>query len=581
VIFINVVIIDTGVSLNENVLHLKSVNGITITKKIDGYDYSAGFKDNIGHGTIVTNILLSHLESDINLFVIKIFDTELNIDKELLVEALHYCDFKLNCDIVQISLGSLYSDKNLMTAIETLTAKGIIIISAFDNDKCISYPAAYEDVIGVDVTQDYKRIEQYNITENNVIDIQGADIYHRTIGLDEKRIIVRGSSFYCSYVTAMLIKSNIQIGKKKSYINMLKNTAEKVFTITPIIKTVLQIKKAVIFPFNKEIHSLAAFEQMIPFHVSAYYDLRQRGMTNKCIKDILPYTSNVNVIAEFNNIDWDSEFDTFICGHVGVISKMIGYDILKEILDKCNEYGKQLICFDNALSYLNNTLNMNMWFPYMDQKSIPKYRFGKLRSPNVPIVGVFGTSSQQGKMTIQLMLREAFMKKGIKVKNIGSEPESLLFGFEFAYVFGYESTDLLQPNEMVQVLNEAVYNLEKDDCDIIIAGSQSGTVPHQLRNLNMIPSKQYFFLLGTQPDSIILCVNGYDSEEYISRTISIFKAAVNANVICLVVSYINARKNKLDTKPLSFFEEHFGLPVFDLQSVDIDKMTEIIQNYYG
>lgn len=35
----------------------------------------------------------------------------------------------------------------------------------------------------------------------------------------------------------------------------------------------------------------------------------------------------------------------------------------------------------------------------------------------------------------------------------------------------------------------------------------------------MIPLKQYYFLLGVQPDSIILCINGYDSIEYVRRTI--------------------------------------------------------------
>lgn len=580
-----VVIIDSGFNLTfENKIHVKNVKGRFISVNSNGETiFSDDYSDNIGHGTMVTNILLQNLTANIDLFIIKIFDKSLSVNVDLLVRALSYCEENLDCNLIQISLGSLYSEKKLRYIIDRLVEKDIVIISAFDNEQCLSYPAAYENVIGVDITKKHNSIHQYDVIENNVIDIQGADIYYRTEDQNNKKSITRGSSFYCSYITAQIVNSRMNSFNKQKCMNFLKIKACNVYSV--INKAVnykkLLVKNAIVFPFNKEIHSLAAFEHLLNFHVVGYYDIRQKGLINSRICDILRYTSNRNLILNFENIDWNGDFDTCICGHVGEISKILGYDFLSQIVELCHTYKKQLICFDNILYYQKKYPNLCAWFPYIDQKILPDIRFGKLRSPNVPIVGVFGTSSCQGKMTIQLFLRESLMKKKIKVKNIGSEPESCLLGFEKSYVFGYESTDLLSPNEMIMALNEMVYDLEQSDCELIIVGSQSGTVANQLRNICMIPFKQYCFLLGTQPDSIILCINGYDSDEYVERTIAFFSSAVNAKVICLVVSNLNANKNNFLVKPSSYFEKKFGIPAVDLMQLDIEKVCSEILQYYG
>ena len=579
----NIVIIDTGITLDSIPKNIKKIRGIFIKENNGNVCFYDDFNDSIGHGTIVANILAEHLNVEANVFVIKIFDASMHVNMNLLVEALKYCNSFLDCDLIQISLGTLYSNNSLKREIEKLAQKGVIIISAFDNDKSISYPAAYSDVIGVDTTLKYNKIDHYDIVENDIIDIRGADIYHRTNGMCNKRTIVRGSSFYCSYITATIANMYSEALDKKTVLEKLKVSARQVYggQNNNIYNKELRINKAIVFPINKETSSMAAFEHLLQFNVVNYYDLRQKGLINKQINHVLHYANNNKLIYDFNNIDWGGEFDTFVCGHVGEISKIIGYDILSIIVEKCNAHHKQLISFDDLSKYLIDYPNINAWFPYIDKKSVPLNRFGKLRSPNTPIVGVFGTSSRQGKMTIQLKLRESLMKKGIRVKNIGSEPESLLFGFESLYCFGYNSVNLLKPHEMIQVLNEEVFKLECDDCEIIIAGSQSGTVPHQLRNLDMIPLQQYYFLLGVQPDSIILCVNSFDSFSYINRTILMFESAVGAKVICLVVSNINSSKVQSEKRGLNDIQKRFGIPAFDLEALDTKELTECVLNYYN
>lgn len=74
------------------------------------------------------------------------------------------------------------------------------------------------------------------------------------------------------------------------------------------------IKKAAIYPFNKEIHAIARFEDMLNFDVTDYYSTRITGQVGKTISDILSNCNNNKVIKNIDNINWD-EFDTNIRSH--------------------------------------------------------------------------------------------------------------------------------------------------------------------------------------------------------------------------------------------------------------------------
>lgn len=578
------VVIDTGFDKNmvDKYENFCKINGITIRKEQDNFVYLNDYNDTIGHGTIVCSVLNTYLTQKIELFIIKIFDKKLQCDVDLLIEALNYCCFRIKCDAIQISLGTLYTNQALLEIINKIASKGILIISAFDNEKCLSYPAAYPNVLGVDITSQYHKIEDFDIVESNIIDVRGADAYYRTKGLATQKRIVRGSSFYCSYILALIINENDGNFQKANVLNKLKKHAKCVYKIgNSNYKKLKEVSKAIVFPINKETNSIAAFERLIPFEIVDYFDIRQSGKVNKIVKNLLGYSENDKIIKNIQNLNWEDNFDTVICGHVGEVSSILGKDILEEISQKCLKYDKILWCFDNGSHIARKYPELDIRYPIMSRDVLPQYRFGKLRSPGIPIVGVFGTSARQGKMTIQLYLREAFKNRGFKIKNIGSEPESPLFGFEFSYVFGYGSTDLLNPQEMILTLNEAVFELEKENCDLIVAGSQSGTVAYQLKNLDMIPLKQYYFLLGVQPDSIILCINGYDSIEYVRRTILFFEATVKAKVICLCVSYINNKGYRMEMHPLEYFDKNLNVPVFDLMNLHIDDMVHVIQEFYA
>lgn len=578
----NIVVIDTGYSGIPE--HCTSIKGMTISENDGLISIDDDYSDIIGHGTTVVNLLLKNLVSHVNLFIIKIFDKDLKTSISKLTAALEYC-CGIDCDLVQVSLGTLYSDSNMHKAVRKLSEKALII-SAFDNQNGLSYPASYQEVLGVDSSQDILDRNEYYLDDNGTVDVCGKDTYFRVNGLNRKKIIVHGSSYLCSHISSLILNAGTSIRSKKEAIQYLTTTLN-LFNGNSIScpqssssKRTIRVRRAIVFPFNKEIYTIAAYEHFSEIDISGYYDIKESGHIGRRICDFLNYTSNEKEIKNYLEINWEDSFDTVICGHTEKISKIVKRDVLGEIVEKCAKYGKQLISFDKISDYLEKYPEITAWFPNTANLFVPSNRYGKLRTPNIPVLGIFGTSSHQGKMSFQILLRNYLKDNDVLVKNIGSEPQSFVFGFEYTYAFGYNSVDLLTPYEMISALNEAVFQLSDNSCDIIVVGSQSGTVPHQLRNLNMIPLRQYYFLLGTQPDSIILFVNSYDSAEYIKRTVEFFYSTVQAQVICLIWSEVNKTGDIQSHMSVEDMQSLFGIPVFDLKSLNMEKIKEIIFKYY-
>lgn len=76
-----IVVIDTGIDIENTFLSMKCAHGICIKKQFENGEYSivsteqdrTCIQDNIGHGTAVCGIILSH-NPEAEIFVVKLFD---------------------------------------------------------------------------------------------------------------------------------------------------------------------------------------------------------------------------------------------------------------------------------------------------------------------------------------------------------------------------------------------------------------------------------------------------------------------------------------------------------------------------
>lgn len=554
---VGVVIIDSGISSRHDFGNSIS-GGISIVEGNGECVIEDGYEDEIGHGTAVADILLNTAPA-VKIFCIKIFENEIVTSLNKLCFALEYIYENIDCKLILISGGLtvLKEHIRLNSIINYLYNKKTYLISAFDNDGAVSYPAALENVIGIDISPDCNKKEEFELVEGSIIDIRGAGTYFRVKWVEPKNIIIKGSSFTASYITGLILNNLVNseyYESKTDIINSLRQFAKRIHKTTRYKKIfnaqefVTKIEKAIIFPFNKEIHSIAAFSDTIDFEIIDYFDVKYSNNINKRVDKVVSYCNNNNkIIKSFQNIDWNSDFDTIICGHCDLLTKTIGYDILDYFITQCLKYNKRMYTFDNIYQYIKDIDGEKLklfYFPFIDVTSIPQNRFGKLRYSSKPVVGVFGTSSNQGKYTLQLYLRKLFKERNFKVGQIGTEPSGFLFGFDNVYPMGYNSSVFVNTSAAVNVLNEMIWQSELNNPDVVIVGSQSGTIPYDFGNLSRYTFSQYDFLLGTLPDAFILCVNPNDEIEYIQRTVQYIECLIGAKNIGVVLYPIKTTAGK-------------------------------------
>lgn len=538
----DIVIIDSGINHKHPALSNEKIHGINLLNKENANE----IEDEIGHGTAVY-YLVRRFAANANILPIKIFSDEFSTAYDMLYLALEYVYENIDCKILHLSNGVTYCDEIdcLRTLCRKIREKGIIIVSAFDNGGAISYPAAFPEVIGVDWSLSCRRFSDYEFVDNSIVNIRGIGTELRVPWLKEDYILVGGSSFVAPYITSCVYKL-----MKKNVIDLneilteLRSHAKKIISYQEDgkLKESFSIKKAVIFPYNKEIHSLLRYSDLLSFEIEKICDNVYMGNVGKRINELTKNQIESDLeICDLDQIDWSNlDFDTFVLGHTKEISDVVHRDFISEVLQLCIKYKKNIYCFDNLLPYeeLCNQIQLSgcsVFYPCVDENAIPKSNMGKLYHIGKPVIGVFGTSSKQGKYTLQLALRQRFLRDGYQVGQLGTEPSAYLFGLDACYPMGYASTVETTGLNAISTINYMMSKIEQKDPDIIIVGGQSQTIPLSTGNLGLYTLYNQELLLGSEPDICIICVNTLDDISYVKRTIEYLESWIDTKVIAMVL----------------------------------------------
>ncbi len=545
---IRVAVIDSGLDLNNKIFFNKKITGAAVKFSQEGSKVAAGdFQDEIGHGTAVASILLGYVPG-IELFILKITEgTSFTTQQSNLTMALEYLiDIEAKPDVIHISNGMLLCDnkKELEELIDRLASEGIIIVSAFDNMGGLSYPASFKNVIGIDTVSEYNKDIQYDFIENSDINIRGCLKKSKLPWIGIEYMIAEGASFTAPIFTAFAVRILEQKKADNSGIlKVLKEYAARIIRIENRRKTCRPpkefIKKAAVFPINKEIHGLLEYREMLDFEITGLYDTKYtRNNTGKFLERI----SRTGISPGFIHEISDGEvFDTFILGHVKELEKLEGKPYTNDIIDFCIKNKKNLVTLDFFPHYaeIEKTFresNLEYWHPYKILFDSADSNSGKLNISSTPTVGVFGTSSKQGKFSLQLKLRKQLTEKGYKVGQIGTEPQSELFGFDASVPVGLHSPVELDAYSAVCLFNRVIKDVDAKGYDIIIIGGQSGIIPYDFRNIKYYTLYQNEILLSNAFDAVILCINADDDIDFVKRAINYIEA-VNKTCVCLLAVF--------------------------------------------
>lgn len=596
-----IAIVDSGVDADHPIFMDKKIKGKALQVNEGQLCISDNFDDNFGHGTAVTGIIAKEApQADI--LVIKAFDSNVGPDCDSLVIILQYiCDY-IDCDMINLSLGVSQIDDPtpLENICKKIVDKGIIIVCAYENAGAMSYPAAFPFTIGVTSGRYCTTVHNYEYVDDNIINICAYGKVQRIAWLEKSYISMGGNSFACAHISAVIANflSENPDALLSAVFQYLRSSSIMIHTAQNGIFYSFQqnIDKAILFPFNKEMHSIIRFQKELPFKIVGVYDTKYTGNVGKRIEFILKNWEQSDLLIQgIQYINWD-KFDTVILGH---LDKLLCYPKIEkeinEFLDLAIRNKKFIYVFGEEIAKKILKRNYkNYYFPIVESRDLPSNRFGKLWRNGKPVIGVFGTSSAQGKFTLQILLRFKLISMGYKVGQIGTEPQSSLFGIDCVYPMGYGSSVKINSIDAIRYLNSMMHNLCESKPDIIIVGSQSGTVPYDFGNIEQYSLPQIEFLLGTLPDVVCLCVNSFDPIEYIQRTIQFIESISKSCVIALILypmgildnwRSLYAAKRPHNEEELTYFKSRltqaFHLPVYILGiDDDMNMLTQKIIDFF-
>lgn len=541
---LNVAILDSGI--DKKYIDSSIIGKHHIYMNHDKICIDNNIEDEFGHGTavfsIISNQIYTEAEKQVQFQIIKLFDTE-EISEEILCYALEYVYEKLDVDIINMSLGliMLMEGNRLLNICRKFYEKGTILVAAFDNMGAMSYPAAFDCVIGVTGCESCRKINDFIYFNDTIINIGAKSGLQRVAWVNPSYLVITGNSFACAHVTRQVIsfmldglKDLPQIKKAFSDLAVKKISCKSIDVLSPQFK----IKSASLFPFNKEMHSLFRFRDMLDFEIVNIYDSKLSSRIGASVNKLLNIDDPKDYeIKSINNIEWDT-FDTLIIGHLKEYEFYSNNpDVLEKIVNSAIERGKNVYAFDDLFKEINMPCSETLYYPRIDLANALPMREGKLFQINKPVLGVFGTSSKQGNFSLQLELRKKLMLLGYNVGQIGTEPSAYLYNFDFLFPMGFNKSIYIDVQQGIQILNYELGKICEKDTDIILVGSQSGTIPYDYNNLVCYTTDQIYFLMATQPDAVILCVNPYDASEYILNTINLIESVGNGSKVIAIVVF--------------------------------------------
>lgn len=514
--------------------------------------YVKNSEDNIGHGTAIAYILQKCVKDAIILSY-KLFDSDYMTSEEDIIYALwDIYENKVDVQLVNISSGATYVSEydRFYEICDKLSRRGCIIVAAYDNEGSISYPAAFDNTIGVFWDANVRSVREYFYVENSQLEILGYAGNQRLPWINEEYKYVGGSSFATPYITARIAEyqrlvHDVTLLELKE---LLRQDATDVITLPQLnakseqrekVNDVLKIKKSIIFPFNKETHAIIANTDLINFEIVGVYDYKFSSKLGR-LTDSLVYGEAVVKLSieKFEDIDWEGDFDTIIVGHVQVINNMMKTDYIETILEKCSAYQKNCFFFDDIRPYKVQIEKVkecgkNVMNHYIQNFHIANFPCGSYHKIALPTMAVVGTSPHQGKYNVQLSLRRRFIEDGYAIGQVGTEPSAHLLGMDITLSNGYDNQYADTGLKEMLYINEEIFQLRNKD--IILLGTQSQLIPMQFGNLGFLTPHQHNMLIALEPDCTILCVNCDDDELYIKRTLNVLENYYMTTVIAIVI----------------------------------------------
>ncbi|MDE0426381.1 MAG: S8 family serine peptidase [Candidatus Poribacteria bacterium] len=565
------------------------------------------------HGQVCAG-LISYRVPDSEIYSVKILDENGTGHPAALVAAIKWC-INNDINVVNISLGTTGETwaSRLQAECIRATENGIILVAATHIGGLISYPSVCPETIGVGKDNRYKEYE-FGYFPTRIAEFVAAgrdDLALEIVNAQTERetyvSLSSGTSSATARMSAVIAAlleelPGIDIAGVKDKLadqqtrlplwrslpaNLSVGLRDDIFDVQT--QEFSWMKRVVIYPHNRETHPILSFTDAFKFQVDGVVDPLHSSAHGKDAGMV--YSSgplNIPVLPELNDIP--SGVDTLIVGNNDALSKGLHEDVLFRILTWAVENDKNVFSFSPAESHVYRNIyatarkkNLIWYSPSNFLSAVWSSNTQELEQDiDAPVLGIFGTSYNQGKLATQLALKRVLDKEGYEIGSVGTNPIHALLENGICVVQDKRIPQYISLGDQVAYLKVAMAAAFQRRPHLIIACSQGGIIPPKLYNTNTPDFPDDYtlpalaFLMASNPDAIILTINTIGDEDYIQRSLTTLETISGGKVVALTFadklvhkdaySYKQRWGRRLRPDEISRlstrYEDLFGVPVF-------------------
>jgi uncharacterized NAD-dependent epimerase/dehydratase family protein len=613
---VKVAVVDSGIVPNHPKVGLVA-GGIALAMEPDGtICCSDDYADCAGHGTACAGIIRRKAPKA-DLYSVRIFDESLQADSRLLIAAIEWA-LDQGTDLINLSLGT--TEVTYRDALERICRQaidqGVLLVAAEHEEGRESYPAHLPQVIGVGAGK-MRGLYAYHYRQRETIECIARGDSQRLCWLEPPEIMTAGTSFAAPHITGLV--ALIREAHPKADLEQVRQLLHTHAQPEAVPRSVPQpvapleaeesfswIQKAALYPYNKEMHALMRGRDLLGFEIVGIGDPIGKGLTGKDAGKAIglpPVGFQVapRLAAALQGAD------TLILGYVDELSRIRKKDVLREAVQMALDQGLHvfsLLALPREryadLYEQAEAKGLRLYYPALSAQDAQQTLASASQYPqvDVPVVAVLGTSSQQGKFTLQLALRRHLIELGYRVGQIGTEHHAALFGMDCAFPMGYAASVEIPLDYYVPYLDAKMRQInQRKRPHLILVGSQSGTVPYNVSEPENHTLPTVAFLMGVKPDACLLVVNSIDTDDYIQDTIDGIRAMCHAPTLLLAMSdkekHVREAYGRTSIKPrpmreedsqrkLRHLEQKFKRPALSIASqADVHNAVEVVIDYFA
>ncbi len=350
-----VAIIDTGIDPTHPSIG-PDVRGTGLTIAQDGVVADPlQYRDDFGHGTACA-ALVHKVAPGCELLAIKMSSGTDAIPPKLLATGIDWA-VEQGADIINISAGT--NDPDHVAALAESCRKaaeaGVVVVAAEGSSEHPSYPAAFDSVLVVGGETTERQLHVYRSDPRSPRRFMSYGGYQRVAWLDPRFLFLSGTSFAAARISGIIALVVEKLGRmpRERLIEVLRynsinGSAAAWTTLTghdlPYAprRSIDWIRRAMIYPYSKEMHSLVRFRRLLPFVIVAVADPITKGCIGKDAGELigdqcagLPITADVEAALQ--------DADTLILGFTSTLAALRKHDIAGDVVRKAINLGKKTL----------------------------------------------------------------------------------------------------------------------------------------------------------------------------------------------------------------------------------------------